>query len=128
MGTIPLNAAMAEIRTPRIAQDRRSRVGSTRGTFGFRWSRVPGFGPLGDDGFVAHGTYSIPQAYWKVVVALNDAGDLVQRAFWLENPAPDVAFRPERSPGTYAIEISTLPSRTGLEFPAAILDAPVLDD
>ena len=80
----------------------------------------------GDDGFLAYGTYSIPHSYWKVVAALDDQGCLAQRAFWFENPAPDMSLVTNRSADAHAIEIAELAGRTGLEFPAELLNAPVL--
>lgn len=39
---------------------------------------------IGDDGFIAHATFRIPQAYWKVVVALDENRKVMIRSFYFK--------------------------------------------
>ena len=82
----------------------------------------------GDDGFVAYGTFQIPQAYWKVVAGVDAAGELRQRAFLFPNSEPDAAVRPQRrDPLAFAVDLAEVAARTNLAFPRILVEAPTLD-
>lgn len=82
----------------------------------------------GDDGFIAYGTFQIPQAYWKIVAGVDAHGTLRQRAFLFPNPAPKEPVRPQRrGPETFAVDMATLAEATTLVFPAVLAEAPPLD-
>jgi len=43
---------------------------------------------IGDDGFIAYATFRIPQAYWKIILALDEHRHVVRRSFYFPNPDP----------------------------------------
>ncbi len=81
----------------------------------------------GDDGFVAYGTFRMPRAYWKLIVAVDEDGNLAHRAFCFENPSPhnEVDFDP--SVEAHTVELAELGDLTHLEFPSVLLEAALLD-
>ena len=81
----------------------------------------------GDDGFVAYGTFRTPLAYWKLVVVLNDDGDLAHRAFWFENPSPEGEVALDPSVAAHAVDLRELGDRTTLQFPDVLFEAPLIE-
>ena len=82
----------------------------------------------GDDGFVAYGTFRIPRAYWKVVVALGDDSNLAHRAFRFTNPASEepMSAHMKRNPADCQVDLAAIEAETGLEFPKVLKDTPFL--
>jgi endonuclease G len=83
---------------------------------------------LGDDGFVAFGTFRVPRAYWKVVVASNDRSSLLCRAFRFDNPGPEERGpRGRPNPDMLTVKLEELQQETRLDFPEELLEAGVLE-
>jgi endonuclease G len=83
----------------------------------------------GDDGFVALETFRLPQAYWKVVVAVDARGRLVQRAFLFPNAdAVGGPFGSGVDLAKFTIDIGALQQRTRIEFPPEVARATLLKE
>lgn len=83
---------------------------------------------IGDDEFIAYGTFRVPQAFWKVVLALDENRKIMVRSFFFPNPDPqakDIAL--SRNVADYDIPLGELQEHlTYIKFPEEILNAEAL--
>jgi DNA/RNA endonuclease G (NUC1) len=68
------------------------------------------------DGLIAYDTFQVPQAYWKVILCIEN-GKLKTAAFCVnQNERPDKKVKPNETPNDYRISIKHLEEMAKLRF------------
>ena len=83
---------------------------------------------VGDDGFVSVATFRVPQAFWKIVLTLDETRTMVARSFLFPNYDPgDQDIDVTRNVEDYAIQIEELAELLpAIRFPTEVLSPKLL--